>query len=210
MCVEDVPKTELFCFQTLSVSTKIVGNKARVQKNLLKVIWLIVHIIYVLRHPYPCCSQRKVAWQEVNPLYVNGSFLPKSRSKIMYETPPNSSLFGDQWHFMMRALNFNAASPSSGTFSATHLLVLTYLLTSTYSILSLLSKIGTISSFSWLKIRKFRQICGSWETPWSFPWSPLSFGRRLAPGNPRNQFCFSFCSHLNHKRGRREVSQSPY
>ena len=75
MCVEDVPKTELFCFQTLSVSTKIVGNKARVQKNLLKVIWLIVHIIYVLRHPYPCCSQRKVAWQEVNPLYVNVSSL---------------------------------------------------------------------------------------------------------------------------------------
>ena len=69
----------------------------------------------------------------------------------MYETPLNSSLFGDQWHFMMRALNFNAASPSSGTFSATHLL-------------SLLSEIGTISSFSlkvWVKDKKIQ--ANLWE-----------------------------------------------
>ena len=45
----------------------------------------------------------------------------------MYETPPNFSLFGDQWHFMMRALNFNAfPSPTSLFFLATHLLCLRY------------------------------------------------------------------------------------
>ena len=40
----------------------------------------------------------------------------KSSSKILYETPPNFSLFGDQWHFMTRALNFNAVSPFSRLF----------------------------------------------------------------------------------------------
>ena len=81
----------------------------------------------------------------------------------MYETPPNSSLFGDQWHFMMRALNFNAASPSSGTFSATHLLVLTYLLTSTYSILSTVSAIKNWYNFLLFMVKDKKIQANLWE-----------------------------------------------
>ena len=99
----------------------------------------------------------------------------------MYETPPNFSLFGDQWHFMMRALNFNAfPSPTSLLFFWQH----------TYCV-SDMEKLPQFLFFN-LPSGKF---CMNRVTPWSFPWSPepVILWEEIASRKSSNQFSLSFC-----------------